>query len=119
MPRQPDTSGNANTATALLNAQTITLTGAITGSGSFTGDAGTTISTTGSGFVDTSNSQSIGGIKTFTNEMVISGTRLSLTNTSQAEKIQLMGHANSYIAFYGARARALNQTRLSAVPQWR
>lgn len=74
------TSGNAATATKWQTARTLSLTGDVTGSATIDGSGNVSIATTGSNLVHKSGDETIGGDKTFTGNVNVSGT-LSSTDT--------------------------------------
>ncbi|WP_259716422.1 pyocin knob domain-containing protein [Weissella confusa] len=74
------TTGNAATATKWQTARTLALTGDVTGSATIDGSGNVSIATTGSNLVHKTGAESIGGDKTFTGNVNVSGT-LSSTDT--------------------------------------
>ena len=73
-------SGNAATATKWQTARTLSLTGDVTGSATIDGSGNVSIATTGSNLVHKTGDETIGGDKTFTGNVNVSGT-LSSTDT--------------------------------------
>ncbi|WP_157953830.1 beta strand repeat-containing protein [Weissella confusa] len=74
------TTGNAATATKWQTARTLALTGDVTGSATIDGSGNVSIVTTGSNLVHKTGAETIGGDKTFTGNVNVSGT-LSSTDT--------------------------------------
>ncbi|MEW2975461.1 pyocin knob domain-containing protein [Weissella confusa] len=74
------TSGNAATATKWQTARTVALTGDVSGSVDIDGSGDVSISTTGSNLVHKTGAETIGGDKTFTGNVNVSGT-ISSTDT--------------------------------------
>lgn len=68
------TTGNAATATKWQTARTLALTGDVTGSATIDGSGNVSIATTGSNLVHKTGAESIGGDKTFTGNVKVSGT---------------------------------------------
>ncbi|WP_308888778.1 beta strand repeat-containing protein [Weissella confusa] len=68
------TSGNAATATKWQTARTLSLTGDVTGSATIDGSGNVSIATTGSNLVHKTGDETIGGDKTFTGNVNVSGT---------------------------------------------
>lgn len=68
------TTGNAATATKWQTARTLALTGDVTGSATIDGSGNVSIATTGSNLVHKTGDETIGGNKTFTGNVNITGT---------------------------------------------
>lgn len=74
------TTGNAATATKWQTARTLALTGDVTGSATIDGSGNVSIDTTGSNLVHKTGAESIGGDKTFTGKVNVSGVVSSSNN---------------------------------------
>lgn len=77
------TSGNAATATKWQTARTLSLTGDVTGSATIDGSGNVSIATTGSNLVHKTGDETIGGDKTFTGNVNVSGTITGITKSGK------------------------------------
>ncbi len=77
------TSGNAATATKWQTARTVALTGDVSGSVDIDGSGDVSISTTGSNLVHKTGAETIGGDKTFTGNVNVSGTITGITKSGK------------------------------------
>lgn len=80
------TTGNAATATKWQTARTLALTGDVTGSANIDGSGNISIATTGSNLVHKTGAEAIGGDKTFTGNVNVSGVVSSSNNYIEFDK---------------------------------